>query len=115
MASIDRSAMDAMKKDLSSNPRLRHQYGYEATAAAVADEDEPVVKKIAPKTTKTKSPKTVTTTKSAVKRKIEEPEVKIGKWQTVVEKKYKIKNFFKINKSNFIFKIKTSYCKHWIY
>ena len=49
MASIDRSAMDAMKKDLSSNPRLRHQYGYEATAAAVVDEDEPVAKKITPK------------------------------------------------------------------
>lgn len=98
MASIDRSAMDAMKKDLSSNPRLRHQYGYEATAAAVADEDEPVVKKIAPKTTKTKSPKTVTTIKSAVKRKVDEPEVKIGKWQTVVEKKYKIKIFLNLIK-----------------
>jgi hypothetical protein len=92
MKAIERAALDAMQKDLSSNPRLRHQYGQETVAAAAATAFEPVEKKpekqsSSKSTTSTqkKSTNKPQTTQTVAKRKAEpEPEAqKIGKWQRV--------------------------------
>jgi hypothetical protein len=92
MAAIERAAMAAMEKDLSSNPKLRHQYGKQVTEAAAAASfeipDEPEKKEIKPTIKKKPKPSPVEKTKQAIKRKIEpEQEAKIGKWERIVEKK----------------------------
>lgn len=79
-----------MQKDLSSNPRLRHQYGQETVSAAAATAFETSVEKKPEKPTSSqakpsaqkKTPKPQTT-QTATKRKVEEPEAKIGKWQRI--------------------------------
>jgi hypothetical protein len=91
MKAIERAALDAMQKDLSSNPRLRHQYGQETVAAAAATAFEPAEKKSdkpssskSTPSTQKKSTNKPQTTQTAAKRKAEpEPEAKIGKWQRV--------------------------------
>lgn len=82
-----------MQKDLSSNPRLKNQYGNEAvkaaSSAAAAAEEALKEKKTEKKVSKPSKPKISSTVadKQAVKRKAEESEGKIGKWESVVPKK----------------------------